>query len=45
MITMLTCLIHMILTIFINRLDFPIWLEWFDEFHEKVCDFWLGLID
>ena len=44
MITILTITINAILGLFIDRLDIPDWLEWFDAFHEKVCDFWLGLV-
>lgn len=44
MITILTITIYAILELFIDRLDVPKWLEWFEDFHERVCDFWLGLI-
>ena len=45
MITILTCMLHALICLFVDRFDFPEWLEYFDEFHERVCDFWLGLFD
>ena len=45
MITMLTFIIHSILCLCFDRFDFPEWAERFDEFHERVGDFWLGLFD